>query len=111
MRKKILLPLRTDPVVILGMHRSGTTLLTRILSRLGIFMGHRLQVTNEPIFFRDLDNKLLSIAQAAWDMHFPKTKNLSSLMIRLKTQGSCDVSAMIVPVLSFAKTVEKHLPC
>ena len=68
MRKKIRLPLRTDPVVILGMHRSGTTLLTRILSRLGIFMGHKLQATHEPIFFRDFDNKLLSIAHAAWDM-------------------------------------------
>jgi len=68
MRKKIRIPLRTDPVVVLGMHRSGTTLLTRILSRLGIFMGHKLQVTHEPIFFRDLDNDLLSIAHAAWDM-------------------------------------------
>ena len=111
MRKKILLPLRTDPVVILGMHRSGTTLLTRILSRLGIFVGHRLQATNEPIFFRDLDNKLLSIAHAAWDLLFSKTRSLSSFMRRLKTPGSCDVLAMITPVLSFAKTVEKHLPC
>jgi len=68
MRKKIRLPLRTDPVVVLGMHRSGTTLLTVILSRLGIFMGHKLQVTHEPIFFRDLDNELLSCAHAAWDM-------------------------------------------
>lgn len=68
MRKKIRFPLRTDPVVVLGMHRSGTTLLTRILSRLGIFMGHKLQATHEPIFFRDLDNEVLSIAHAAWDM-------------------------------------------
>jgi hypothetical protein len=68
MRKIIRLPIRTDPVVVIGMHRSGTTLLTRILSRLGIFMGHKLQATDEPIFFRDLDNRLLSIAHAAWDM-------------------------------------------
>ena len=31
-------------------------------------MGHKLQATDEPIFFRDLDNRLLSIAHAAWDM-------------------------------------------
>ncbi len=68
MRKKIRFPLRTDPIVVLGMHRSGTTMLSRILSRLGIFMGHKLQATHEPIFFRDLDNDLLSIAHAAWDM-------------------------------------------
>ena len=67
MRVKIALPLRTDPVVVLGMHRSGTALLSRILSRLGVFMGHKLEVNHEPPFFRDLDDDLLSISHAAWD--------------------------------------------
>lgn len=68
MIKKRRLPLRTDPVLVLGMHRSGTTLLTRILSRLGIFTGHTLlEGRHEPLYFLDLDDELLNIAHAAWD--------------------------------------------
>ena len=58
---------RTDPVVLLGMHRSGTTMLARMLDRLGVFMGHRLERNHEAIAILDLNDQVLSRAHAAWD--------------------------------------------
>ncbi|HKK71512.1 MAG TPA: sulfotransferase [Candidatus Krumholzibacteria bacterium] len=59
--------LRTDPVVLLGMHRSGTTMLARMLDRLGVFLGHRLESNHEAIAVLELNDEVLARAHAAWD--------------------------------------------
>jgi hypothetical protein len=59
--------LRTDPVVLLGMHRSGTTMLARMLDRLGVFLGHRLESNHEAIAVLELNDDVLARAHAAWD--------------------------------------------
>lgn len=58
---------RTDPVILLGMHRSGTTMLARMLTELGIFMGHRLEKNHEPVAVLDLNDQILARAHATWD--------------------------------------------
>lgn len=58
---------RTDPVVLLGMHRSGTTMLAQMLDDLGVFMGHRLEKNHEPVAVLDLNDQILARAHAAWD--------------------------------------------
>lgn len=59
--------LRQPPVIIVGMHRSGTTMVARILEECGIFMGSRKERNCEALFFLKLNNWLLSQAGASWD--------------------------------------------
>lgn len=56
-----------SPVIIIGMHRSGTSLVAGLLHRLGIFMGHRRDDNEESVFFQRLNQWLFSQAGAAWD--------------------------------------------
>jgi hypothetical protein len=39
------------PVIILGMHRSGTTMVTKLLEEVGLFVGDRLDENHEAVLF------------------------------------------------------------
>lgn len=56
-----------SPVIILGMHRSGTSLLARLLSQNGLFIGSDLQDDHESVFFIRCNNWILRQGQATWD--------------------------------------------
>jgi hypothetical protein len=56
----------SPPFIIVGMHRSGTTLLTQILQRLGVFMGKHLTNNAESIFFQNLNKEALDILGCNW---------------------------------------------
>jgi len=58
---------QSSPVIVLGMHRSGTSIFTRILSDIGVFVGKDLNVHCESKFFMNLNNELLSGVHAYWD--------------------------------------------
>jgi hypothetical protein len=62
---------RTDPILILGMHRSGTTMVAELLDALGLFLGHELQSDHEATFFLDLNDLMLRQVNAAWDNPAP----------------------------------------
>lgn len=55
------------PVIVIGMHRSGTSMITRLLDKLGLFMGKKVDKNHEALFFFDLNEWLLSICGATWD--------------------------------------------
>ena len=57
----------TQPVVILGMSRSGTTLLARLLSRLGLFLGHRMAEDLEAVYFHSLNATMIKRIHGYWD--------------------------------------------
>ncbi len=57
----------TAPTLIIGMHRSGTSLVARVLEDLGLFLGRRLQGDHESTFFLRLNDWLLHEAGASWD--------------------------------------------
>ncbi len=42
---------KVPPVIILGMHRSGTTMITKFLEELGIFFGDKKDDNNESLYF------------------------------------------------------------
>ncbi len=65
------LSVRVQPVIIAGMHRSGTTLLARLLDRLGLFLGHRVEEHHESVFFLHLNEVILRQARASWDRPDP----------------------------------------
>lgn len=48
------------PVIIIGMSRSGTSMLTRMLDSMGLFCGSSLTNNHEALFFRELNDWLLS---------------------------------------------------
>ena len=64
-------PTARPPVVILGMHRSGTSMVSELLDELGLFVGHELQDDHESTFFLDLNEQLFARVGAAWDRPLP----------------------------------------
>jgi hypothetical protein len=51
----------------IGMHRSGTTMLTNLLVSNGFFMGNVREVNEEAIFFLRLNSWMLRQCNASWD--------------------------------------------
>jgi len=50
----------------MGMHRSGTTLVARLLQCLGAFIGKRLDENHESIFFQNINEWLLHESGGSW---------------------------------------------
>lgn len=57
----------TSPIIIIGMHRSGTTLLTRQLEALGVFMGNRRETNQEATLFLNINRWLMGQTGGFWD--------------------------------------------
>ena len=57
------------PVIIIGMHRSGTSMLTKFLQQLGLFIGEELLPfdLHEASYFVALNEWLLQQTNASWD--------------------------------------------
>jgi sulfotransferase family protein len=56
-----------QPVILLGMHRSGTAMIARLLDALGLFQGSELQEDHESTWFLELNDLMLRRINAAWD--------------------------------------------
>ncbi|MCD4793933.1 MAG: sulfotransferase [Bacteroidales bacterium] len=56
-----------EPIIIIGMHRAGTSLLTRILQQSGVFIGNDTDNNNESLFFCKLNDWAFFQAGATWD--------------------------------------------
>lgn len=56
----------SPPVIVIGMHRSGTTLVSRILSECGIQMGDTVERNNESVCFLQINDILLRKCNASW---------------------------------------------
>jgi hypothetical protein len=55
------------PIIIFGMHRSGTSLLTRILDELGLFVGSKKESNHESVFFLGLNGWVFRQCGGRWD--------------------------------------------
>jgi len=56
------------PVLIVGMYRSGTTMLAQMLEQLGLYMGRNLgHGFDEPLFFVNLNDWILQACGGRWD--------------------------------------------
>ena len=59
--------MNSPPLIIVGMHRSGTSILARLLSQLGVWLGADCHPRRmESLFFRHTNDALLSLAQSSW---------------------------------------------
>jgi hypothetical protein len=70
------------PLVITGMHRSGTTLLVKLLSQRGLFFGAHLDPNLEDFFFLRRNEWLLRRAGGAWDRPMPVVEFLENSELR-----------------------------
>lgn len=55
------------PIIFIGMHRSGTSLLGRLLEDLGLYAGSKKDENNEALFFQELNSWFLAQCGARWD--------------------------------------------
>ncbi len=76
-----------SPIVIIGMHRSGTSLLAELLQSAGIFMGKDLEEHHESRFFHRQNQMILKNAHAEWDNPLPMTYLLDDSQAVLKFAG------------------------
>jgi len=56
-----------QPVIILGVHRSGTSMLTRMMEMLGLFVGHDLQGDHESKVVIAINNHYINKTDSSWD--------------------------------------------
>ena len=85
------------PVILLGMHRSGTTLVCRLLEEAGLFVGREKESNNESTFFLRINDWILSQAGARWDRPEP----LAALL------ADADLSAAVEAQLRFLMSAER----
>jgi hypothetical protein len=58
--------LAASPIVVIGMHRSGTRLVVDVLHKLGVFMGADAQADSESVTFMLLNEDILHQCGAFW---------------------------------------------
>ncbi len=68
--KTILQRPKVKPVVIIGMHRSGTSFLSRALSQCGLFLGDDMQGNDESVLFMLTNNNIFTHCYATWNRPF-----------------------------------------
>ncbi len=84
------------PVIVAGMHRAGTSLVTRILQQAGLFVGADLDPNTESYFFMDWNNWILEQAGCRWDQpeawflpDIMRDKVTEQLRATLNDRGCC----------------------
>ena len=58
---------KNSPIIITGMHRSGTSLLSSKLSEMNVFMGIYQDINNESLFFQRLNRWMMNHIESSWD--------------------------------------------
>ena len=61
----------SSPVIVIGMHRSGTTLLTKLLEASGVHWGDDTDEYNEDVRFQALDEEIFRKGHARGDDPLP----------------------------------------
>lgn len=70
--------IETSPVIVLGMHRSGTSLLSIIVEHHGIYMGNVKDKHNESEFFKSVNEMILKRSHGYWDYPLPVKELVSN---------------------------------
>ena len=82
------------PIIIVGMHRSGTTMITKMLENLGLFVGDQKEINNEALFFWNINNWIFDITLCRADLPYnfkylnPRTKEILIDDLNHFVQGS-----------------------
>ena len=90
-----------SPVIIIGMHCSGTSLVTHMLEKMGLFVGGKKDWHNEALFFQNLNRWLLRQCGGSWDHPEPIKALLSDQEIRSLATGYLDHMLKSPKVISY----------
>ena len=63
MRKNI----ETSPILLAGMHRSGTSMVAKILKKRDVELGRMIDSNNESLFFQRINIWMMSLISSSWD--------------------------------------------
>ena len=55
------------PIIVTGMHRSGTSLVSKLLILNNVFLGSKLDVNYESVYFQRINKWILSCNGSTWD--------------------------------------------
>ncbi len=55
------------PIIVIGMHRSGTTMIAKMLSAMGLFIGWDLEENYEARYFYNINRQILQAFNGSWD--------------------------------------------
>lgn len=84
---------QASPLVVIGMHRSGTRLLVEILDRLGVFMGADRQADSESVAFMLINEAILQQCGAFW------SEPMSAHFMLSQPQAAVELAARAVEAL------------
>ncbi len=101
------------PIIFIGMHRSGTSMITRFLEELGLFVGKKKDENNEAIFFQDINCWLLRQCGGAWDNPIPIHYLLENKNVCKSTVDHIDFlmkSLQTKSFLGWGKQIRYHSP-
>jgi hypothetical protein len=73
---------RSYPLIVIGMHRSGTSLVTQLLAQAGVHMGADRNSHEESDFFRELNKRVFRSAHADWDWPVAVEPALADVALR-----------------------------
>ena len=71
----------TPPIVVIGSHRSGTTMVVEMLEALGMFAGSRQDAYKEAFFFLRFNQWLMHRCGATWDHPEPVRELFTSELV------------------------------
>ncbi len=92
---------RRPPIIIIGMHRSGTSLVSRMLETMGLFVGKKKDENNEAIFFQELNDWILHQSRGAWDYPQPVKQLFRNAEIRASVEDYIKFMLNSPRVISF----------
>ena len=103
----------SDPIVVIGMGRSGTKLLTDALERLGVFMGVSQDMNDEALLFLHANIDLMRSADARWDapdaidpaLEDPRRRSELAAMVEPRLHGFRALSYLGWPRLARFRSV------
>ena len=88
------------PIIITGMHRSGSSLITQILNKY-IYIGSKIDINYESIYFQRINRWLLSCNSCSWDnpssFNYLNDNELDILISQLKN----DINKKIPTLMYF----------
>jgi hypothetical protein len=96
-----------EPIIILGMHRSGTSLVAEILQKTGVFIGADLDDNFESVFFVRLNEWIFFQSGASWDN--PKNMTFLTEDFISDTEQNLRRKMKSVKAIRYLGSFEKYL--
>ena len=82
--------MKYSPIVITGMHRSGTSLISKILLKNNVSLGSQLDINYESIYFQRINKWIMSCNGSSWDnpKSFNKLNDADIHIFKNKLEGT-----------------------